>query len=135
MVHSGLLLFFICFGLIGWLVNGWLLFVLFLFIFVCLQDPVSLCSLGCPGTRSVDQADLELMEIHLSAGIKGVHHHCPAGLGIFKLLSQSLPPSPFSGFLLATLVSSLFYTQVLDWLFQLHPQLVISTSWRGLHAP
>ena len=26
----------------------------------------------------IDQAGLELTEIHLSAGIKGVHHHCPA---------------------------------------------------------
>ena len=75
-------------GLIGWLVNGWLLFVLFLFIFVCLQDPVSLCSLGCPGTRSVDQSYLELMEIHLRAGIKGVHHLA------LVFLSYCLSPFP-----------------------------------------
>ena len=33
-----------------------------LVLFVCLffQDRVSLCSLGCPGTHSVDQAGLEL---------------------------------------------------------------------------
>jgi hypothetical protein len=29
------------------------------------QDTVSLCSPGCPGTHSVDQAGLELTEIHL----------------------------------------------------------------------
>jgi hypothetical protein len=29
------------------------------------QDRVSLCSPGCPGTHSVDQAGLELTEIHL----------------------------------------------------------------------
>ena len=32
------------------------------------RDRVSLCSPGCPGTHSVDQAGLE------SAGIKGVRH-------------------------------------------------------------
>jgi hypothetical protein len=29
------------------------------------QDRVSLCTLGCPGTHSVDQADLKFIEIHL----------------------------------------------------------------------
>jgi hypothetical protein len=42
----------------------------------------SLCSPGCPGTCSIDQAGLELTEIclplPLSAGIKGVCHHHPA---------------------------------------------------------
>jgi hypothetical protein len=33
------------------------LFVLFCFVF---QDRVSLCSPGCPGTHSVEQASLEL---------------------------------------------------------------------------
>jgi hypothetical protein len=45
------------------------------------QDRISLCSPGCPGTHSVDQADLEQKSTCLclpSAGIKGVHHHCPA---------------------------------------------------------
>jgi hypothetical protein len=31
------------------------------------QDRVSLCSLGCPGTLSVDQADLELRNLSASA--------------------------------------------------------------------
>jgi hypothetical protein len=36
--------------------------------FFCFGDRVSLCSPGCPGTHSVDQAGLqvELTEIHLS---------------------------------------------------------------------
>ena len=32
---------------------------------LCFRDRVSLCSPGCPGTHSVDQAGLELTEIHL----------------------------------------------------------------------
>jgi hypothetical protein len=35
---------------------------LFLFVFV-FQDRVSLCSPGCPGTHSVDQAGLELRNL------------------------------------------------------------------------
>jgi hypothetical protein len=46
------------------------------------RERVSLCSSGCPGTCSVDQASLGLTEIHLplppGAGIKGVCHHCTA---------------------------------------------------------
>jgi hypothetical protein len=44
-------------------------------------DRVSLCSPGCPGTHSVDQAGLKLRNppaCLLSAGIKGVCHHHPA---------------------------------------------------------
>jgi hypothetical protein len=56
--------------------------------FVCLvwfglvvfQNRVSLWSPGYPGTQFVDQAGLELTEIHLpllpKCWIKGVHHHC-----------------------------------------------------------
>ncbi|GAB1294326.1 Ceroid-lipofuscinosis, neuronal 6 [Apodemus speciosus] len=43
------------------------------------RDRVSLCSPGCPGTHSVDQAGLELRNppasASPSAGIKGVRHH------------------------------------------------------------
>jgi hypothetical protein len=39
------------------------LFVCFCFVF---RDRVSLCSLGCPGTHSVDQADLELRNLPAS---------------------------------------------------------------------
>jgi hypothetical protein len=54
---------------------------LFCFVF---WDRVSLCSSGCPGTHSVDQPGLELRTPPApclpSAGIKGVSHHCPAGI-------------------------------------------------------
>jgi hypothetical protein len=36
--------------------------VIYLFIYLFL-DRVSLCSLGCPGTHSVDQADLKLRNL------------------------------------------------------------------------
>jgi hypothetical protein len=53
----------------------------FLFCFV-FRDRVSLCSPGCPGTHSVDQAGLELKNLPASAsrvlGFKGVCHHCLA---------------------------------------------------------
>jgi hypothetical protein len=59
-------------------------------LFICLfvfRDRVSLCSPGCPGTHSVDQAGLELRNPPASAsqvqGIKGVRHHCPAFNGSF----------------------------------------------------
>ena len=58
--------------------------ILFYFVFyLVVQERVSLCnSPSCPETHSVDQADLELTEIHLplppSAGIKGVHRYHPA---------------------------------------------------------
>jgi hypothetical protein len=46
-------------------------FLLCLFVFVlfcfCFQDRVSLCSPGCPGTHSVDQAGLELRTLPASA--------------------------------------------------------------------
>jgi len=52
---------------------------LFVVVFLFFQDRVSLCSLGCPGTHSVDQSGFELREIHLplllSARIKAVVHH------------------------------------------------------------
>ena len=34
----------------------WFFVCLFVCLFVCFRDKVSLCSLGCPGTHSVDQA-------------------------------------------------------------------------------
>ena len=47
------------------------------------RDRVSLCSLGCPRTCSVDQAGLKLRDLPASvclscAGFKGVCHHCQA---------------------------------------------------------
>ena len=38
-------------------------FFVFVFVFVFVLSKVSLCSLGCPGAPSVDQASLELTEI------------------------------------------------------------------------
>lgn len=59
-----------------------LLFKLISLLFVCCQDRVSLCSLGYPGTISVDQAGPKLTKLAClclaSAGIKGVHHDCLA---------------------------------------------------------
>jgi hypothetical protein len=45
------------------------IFCLFVCLFVCLffQDRISLCSSGCPGTHSVDQAGLELRNLPASA--------------------------------------------------------------------
>jgi hypothetical protein len=43
------------------------LLVLLLFLFLFFQDKVSLCSPGCPGTHSVDQAGLELRNLPASA--------------------------------------------------------------------
>ena len=56
-------------------INLWVIFmselgpeqqgILLCFVLFCFQDRVSLCSPKCPGTHSVDQAGLELTEIHL----------------------------------------------------------------------
>lgn len=47
-------------------------------VLFCFVETGSLGSAGCPGTHHVDQAGLELTEIHLSAsqvlGLKGIHH-------------------------------------------------------------
>ncbi|GAB1289332.1 Membrane metallo-endopeptidase-like 1 [Apodemus speciosus] len=47
---------------------------------------VSLCSPGCPGTHSVDQAGLELRNLPASAsqsaGITGMCHYHPAGIKV-----------------------------------------------------
>ena len=52
------------------------------------NNGVSLCSLGCPGIHSVDQADIKLRDLPasaLSARIKGVRHNAwliPASLRV-----------------------------------------------------
>ena len=67
---GGVVLF--CFGLVCF---GLVWFLVF-------RDRVSLCSPGCPGTHSVDKANLEIRNPPASAsqvlGIKACHH-CPAG--------------------------------------------------------
>jgi hypothetical protein len=45
---------------------GWFFFFWFVFVFV-FRDRVSLCSPGCPGTHSVDQAGLKLRNPPASA--------------------------------------------------------------------
>jgi hypothetical protein len=54
------------------------------------QDRVSLCSPSCPRTHSVNQAGLELTEIHLplpfDCWIEGTRHHCLAGGSYLYLL-------------------------------------------------
>jgi hypothetical protein len=55
-------------------------------VVVVFRDRISLCSPGCPGTHSVDQAGLKL-KIRLplpTAGIKGVGHHCPAHTSFYE---------------------------------------------------
>jgi hypothetical protein len=42
-------------------------FLSFFFFFLIFQNRVSLCSPGCPGTHSVDQAGLELRNLPASA--------------------------------------------------------------------
>jgi hypothetical protein len=44
-----------------------LFYSFFFFFFLVFQDMVSLCSLGCPGTYSVDHAGLELRNLPASA--------------------------------------------------------------------
>jgi hypothetical protein len=64
-VDVGLVLF-VCFCFFVF-VLFFVLFCFVLFCFVLFQDRVSLCSPGCPGTHSVDQADLELRNLPASA--------------------------------------------------------------------
>jgi hypothetical protein len=40
--------------------NKWNISFFFFFLVLVFQDRISLCSPGCPGTHSVDQAGLEL---------------------------------------------------------------------------
>jgi hypothetical protein len=47
--------------------EGTVLFFVVLFCFLFFRDRVSLCSPGCPGTHSVDQAGLELRNLPASA--------------------------------------------------------------------
>jgi hypothetical protein len=71
----------------------------FFFFFLVFRDRVSLCSFGCPETHSVDQASLELrnplVSVSPSAGIKGIHHHCPAKASILLLYLSVWRQSPF----------------------------------------
>jgi hypothetical protein len=70
----------------------------FFFFFLVFQDRVSLCSPGCPGTHSVDQAGLELRNPPASASQVLELKACAttARLNISSLLRlyHGLPPSP-----------------------------------------
>ena len=55
--------------LLFWVFVGFVLFCFVLFCFV-FPDRISLCSPGCPETHSVDQAGLELTEIHMPLPLK-----------------------------------------------------------------
>jgi hypothetical protein len=55
---------FLCNGNTGFCLFVYLFIYLFMLVF---QDRVSLCSPGCPGTHSVDQAGLELRNPPASA--------------------------------------------------------------------
>jgi hypothetical protein len=62
------------------------LFSLFVCLFVCLfLDRVSLCSPGCPGTDSVDHADLELRNPPASASQVLGLKVCATTPGLFNL--------------------------------------------------
>ena len=50
-----------------WFSFLFVVFVFFVFVVVVFQDRVSLCSSGCPGTHSVDQAGLQLRNPPASA--------------------------------------------------------------------
>ena len=48
----------------------WILRIKFRFCFVCFWYMVSLCSLGCPGTNSVDQVGLKIASASWVLGLK-----------------------------------------------------------------
>jgi hypothetical protein len=58
-------------------------------------EKVSLCSSGCPGTPSckpdLPQTQRSTCLCLLSAGIKDLCHHCPAGTPVFKLCITLMP--------------------------------------------
>jgi hypothetical protein len=77
---------------------------LFFFFFLFSPDRVSLCSTGCPGTHSVDQAGLWLRNLPASAsqvlGLKACTTTARPDLGFLR--PQSLPPHNDTSFSKAT---------------------------------
>ena len=54
-----------------------------MYLFIgCFESDICLCGLSCPGTNYVDQSGLKLKRSAclclLSAGTKGMSHHCLA---------------------------------------------------------
>jgi hypothetical protein len=64
------------------------LFFVFVFVF---RDRVSLCSPGCPGTHSVDQAGLELRNPPASASQVLELKECATTPGLQRLLKELAP--------------------------------------------
>ena len=64
-------------------------FFLFFFPFSFLNR-VSLCSSGCPGTHSVDQASLKLTEIGQPPECWDVCHHCLAKSSFLSFLREGI---------------------------------------------
>jgi hypothetical protein len=78
--------------------ENFILFYFFIFYFlVFFRDRVSLCSPGCPGIHSVDQAGLELRNLPAPAsrvlGSKGVRHHTRLFIFLIKsfMISKEFP--------------------------------------------
>jgi hypothetical protein len=66
-------------------------FCLFCFVF---QGMVSLCSPGCPGTHSVEQAVLEIRNLPASASQVLVLKACAAAARLLPMVSLQEPTSP-----------------------------------------
>jgi hypothetical protein len=65
-------------------------FVLFCFVLFFFRDRVSLCSPGCPGTHSVDQAGLELRNLPASASRVLGLKPCATTPGLLVIFETSL---------------------------------------------
>ena len=65
---------------------------LVIYLFGVVPDRVSLCSPGCPGTHSVDQAGLELTEICLPPCPECWDYRCLSPLPSYLFLSFSFFP-------------------------------------------
>jgi hypothetical protein len=66
-----------------------ILFYFILFYFILFSDRVSLCSPGCPGTHSVDQAGLELRNLSASVSASQV-------LGLKECATTARRHKPFN---------------------------------------
>ena len=87
-----LLWLFACHGQFAWFWFSFFLFLFFFFFFSFFWDRVSLCSPGCPGNHSVDQAGLKLRNSPASAsqvlGLKACAT-TPSLVQFFNLLGKA----------------------------------------------